>query len=233
MHCSQDPSYDQAAALAQPLTCDHCARPPTICVCDRSPQLQTRHRILILQHPQEQDLLLGSAPLALRCLPSSRCKVGMSWPSLGAALGEAAQPAHWAVLFPLSVKAKAALPPEPDAALRCTDAHGQLRGLRGLRGIIVLDGTWSQAKSLWWRNPWLLKCPRLSLTPAQPSIYGKLRRQPQAHCLSTLEALGEALDGLGEAPEVRLQLRRCFRTFVQRLRDSAVASPAQSLTMPA
>ena len=32
-----------------------------------------------------------------------------------------------------------------------------------LKGIIVLDGTWSQAKALWWRNPWLLKLRRAIL----------------------------------------------------------------------
>ena len=43
--------------------------------------------------------------------------------------------------------------------------------------MVVLDGTWSQAKALWWRNAWMLKCQRVILGPAQPSRYGKLRKR--------------------------------------------------------
>ena len=37
--------------------------------------------------------------------------------------------------------------------------------LRGLDGVVLLDGSWSEAKTLWWRNPWLLKLRRLVLDP--------------------------------------------------------------------
>src|SRR5204862_7870678 len=29
--------------------------------------------------------------------------------------------------------------------------------LKRLDGIVLLDGSWKEAKTLWWRNPWLLK----------------------------------------------------------------------------
>ena len=45
-----------------------------------------------------------------------------------------------------------------------------------LEGIVILDGTWSQAKTLWWRNAWLLKLGRVVVAPHEPSIYGKLRK---------------------------------------------------------
>ena len=48
----------------------------------------------------------------------------------------------------------------------------------------MLDGTWSQAKALWWRNAWMLKCQRVILGPAQPSRYGKLRKEPRGDGLS-------------------------------------------------
>jgi len=51
--------------------------------------------------------------------------------------------------------------------------------LKDLEGIVLLDGTWSQAKALWWRNAWMLKCQRVILGPAHPSRYGKLRREPR------------------------------------------------------
>ncbi len=62
------------------------------------------------------------------------------------------------------------------------------RLLRGLEGIVLLDGTWSQAKTLWWRNPWLLKLQRIVLNPPSPARLGRLRREPRREALSTLEA---------------------------------------------
>ena len=44
---------------------------------------------------------------------------------------------------------------------------------------MLLDGTWSQAKALWWRNAWMLKCQRVILGPKRPSRYGKLRKEPR------------------------------------------------------
>src|SRR5207245_1748202 len=60
--------------------------------------------------------------------------------------------------------------------------------LRRLEGVILLDGTWSQAKTLWWRNPWLLKLHRIVLNPVRPARLGRLRREPRREALSTIEA---------------------------------------------
>ena len=47
-------------------------------------------------------------------------------------------------------------------------AENQRALLGKLEGVVLLDGTWSQAKALWWRNPWMLKCQRVILNPARP-----------------------------------------------------------------
>jgi hypothetical protein len=96
-----------------------------------------------------------------------------------------------------------------------------------LEGILVLDGTWSQAKTLWWRNPWLLKLPRIALTPREPSLYGKLRREPRREWVSTLEAVADVLPALGEPEAARDSLRRLLRTLLQRTRDARPAAPAR------
>ena len=40
--------------------------------------------------------------------------------------------------------------------------------LSDIEGIVLLDGTWSQAKALWWRNAWMLKCQRVILRAEAP-----------------------------------------------------------------
>ncbi len=98
-----------------------------------------------------------------------------------------------------------------------------------LDGVIVLDGTWSKAKTLWWRNPWLAKLNRLTLQPKQPSIYGRLRAEPRREFVSTLESVAAALTLCGESPEIEAGLHRVFRTLVQRVRDADIPAPERRL----
>jgi hypothetical protein len=75
------------------------------------------------------------------------------------------------------------------------------RVVRSLDGIVLLDGTWSQAKTLWWRNPWLLKLQRLVLNPPEPARLGLLRREPRREALSTLEAAAMVLRHVEAGPQ--------------------------------
>jgi DTW domain-containing protein YfiP len=198
-------------------TCDTCHRPTVACVCDRIVPYETTRRVLILQHPQEQDAVLGSAQILLASLPKAQITVGLSWRNFAHALGEeGAEARRWAVLFPDregegdQVRARSGALVEPSA----------------LEGIVVLDGTWSKAKTLWWRNPWLTKLSRLSLKPSKPSIYGSLRAEPRRELVSTLESVAAALTLCGEPPEIEAGLSRVFRTMVQRVRDAHIIPPA-------
>ncbi len=205
------------------LPCPQCGKPSGVCICDRVESINTKLRVVILQHPQEDDALLGTAKLVEVTLPKAEIRVGLSWASLDHALGtKDANRERWAVL------AAAKLPaPIPEASrgdhVLVIDRKGRLRDLKrhGLEGIIVLDGTWSQAKTLWWRNAWLLKLPLVVLTPREPSIYGRLRKEPRKEWVSTLEAIGDVLPALGEPEAVRSSLRRLLRTLLQRARDQA------------
>ncbi|MBM4221736.1 MAG: DTW domain-containing protein, partial [Gammaproteobacteria bacterium] len=79
--------------------CPACAKPPALCICDRVEQADTRLRIVILQHPQENDVVLGTARLVTLTLPKAEIRVGLSWASLDQAVGLAdADRERWAVL---------------------------------------------------------------------------------------------------------------------------------------
>lgn len=205
--------FERLAALPR---CSKCERPEPVCVCDRTPRLETRLSLLVLQHPREQDRDLGSAQLLAASLPHCVVATGLSWRSLDQALGREVDPRRWAVVFPYKGEEQQVARGEHRLIGR---GEAPVRP-KELQGLVLLDGSWSQAKTLWWRNPWLVRLPRVALSPAEPSIYGSLRREPRNAYLSTLEAAAEALVFLGEAEAVRSELRRVFRVMMQRARDA-------------
>jgi hypothetical protein len=200
--------------------CPHCAKPEFLCVCAEIRPVKTRTGLLILQHPQEQDRLLGTARLVHRALDNSVMKVGLSWPSLSKVLGREADPSQWAVLH-LGATRAADLP--RDHELVALDKKGaalenQDKALAGLRGVVIFDGSWSQAKTLWWRNPWVLKARRLALNPRKKSLYGHLRREPRREALSTLEAAALAVSRLDNKPDIETALLKTFGLMLDKYR---------------
>lgn len=209
---------------ADPVTlCETCGKPTALCVCSALTEIATRTAVAILQHPQEHDEVLGTARLTALQLSRSVLRVGLSWPSLKRVLGREVDAKRWAVLYLGAAQPKTLTPAAapPPAELALVDAKGQplpdsAALLRRLDGIVLLDGTWSQAKTLWWRNPWMLKCRRLVLHPRFRSRYGKLRREPRRDSLSTLEAAALCLSHLEKDPTLFDRLTRPFDLLIEK-----------------
>ena len=207
--------------------CQTCGKPAALCVCDGVAPIDNKVFVLILQHPQEQDRALATARLTALHFKNALLKIGLSWPSLTKILGRPADPQRWAVLYLGSVKASEAA---PDRDIVVVDKKGaavanQDRVLRDLEGIILLDGTWSQAKALWWRNAWMLKCRRVVLGPRQPSRYGQVRREPRRDALSTIESAAMLLARLEQRPEIEAALGASFERMLTRYRDVKRSHP--------
>ncbi|AWM01199.1 tRNA-uridine aminocarboxypropyltransferase [Bradyrhizobium amphicarpaeae] len=217
-------------AAADPIPeCPHCQKPMPLCICDSiTPIEKSRLGLLILQHPQEQDRALGTARLLARHFAKATVRVGLSWPSLSKALGHHVENAsHWAVLYLGSARASDL---EAEAEIVALNRKGEVadnqRAILGkLEGVVLLDGTWSQAKALWWRNPWMLKCQRVILNPAHPSRYGRLRKEPRKDGLSTIEAAATMLAGLEKRPDIADTLNASFERLLTRYREVQAEMP--------
>jgi len=202
--------------------CLHCGKPMPLCICDSVTPIENRIAILILQHPQEQDRALGTARLTARHFENAVVKIGLSWPSLSKALGRPVHdPSRWAVLYLGSAKASEL---DTDAEIVAINRKGEMEEgqraiLKEIEGIVLLDGTWSQAKALWWRNAWMLKCQRVILSPRQPSRYGHLRKEPRRDGLSTIEAAGLMLAALEKRPDISATLNASFERMLARYRE--------------
>jgi tRNA-uridine aminocarboxypropyltransferase len=221
-----DPTKQQnEEAIAE---CPRCQKREPLCICDSVTPIDNRIAVLILQHPQEQDRALGTARLTARHFEHAVVKVGLSWPSLSKALGRpVADASRWAVLYLGSAKVADL---DTDREVVAIDRKGAIesdqRGiLSHIEGVVLLDGTWSQAKALWWRNPWMLKCQRVILGPKQPSRYGELRREPRRDGFSTIEAAGMLLAALEKRPDIAEALDASFERMLARFRQVQQSDP--------
>jgi DTW domain-containing protein YfiP len=227
MSNQSEPETGTTAVEAMP-DCPRCLKPLALCICDSITPIETRVSLLILQHPQEQDRALGTARLTALHFKDAVVRIGLSWPSLSKALGRPVHdPSRWAVLYLGSAKV-ADLGTKSDivAINRKGEVEDHQRAiLSEIEGIVLLDGTWSQAKALWWRNAWMLKCQRVILGPARPSRYGQLRREPRRDGLSTIEAAAMLLASLEKRPDIAETLHASFERMLARYREAQDVLP--------
>ncbi|HEV2335533.1 MAG TPA: DTW domain-containing protein [Stellaceae bacterium] len=165
--------------------------------------IDNRLFVLVLQHPQERREMLATAAATVSALRRAKLVAGLSWPNLARALGQPADPRRWGVLY-LGSARPAALGREREINLLGRDGTPTADPqpiLAGLEGIVLLDGSWKEAKTLWWRNPWLLKLHRLVVNPPRPARLGRVRREPRREALSTLEAAALVLRHLEAGPD--------------------------------
>jgi len=189
--------------------------------------IDNRLFMLILQHPQEKREVLATAAATCAALRQAALVVGLSWPNLARALGRPADARQWAVLYLGSARPAAFGLEREIVAL---DRSGmptadQDAMLRSLAGVVLLDGSWSEAKTLWWRNPWLLRLRRLVLNPGHRSRFGRLRREPRREALSTLEAAALLLKHLDGGPEIEGALLNRLDRLIA---EARTARPAQA-----
>ena len=195
--------------VAPRIECAACGRPESVCYCAHVAPLPTRTRILVLQHPRERDKAIGTARIAALCLPNAEVAVGVDFREHARVRALLSDPAYPAVV----------LYPGPEARDLASEPP------RGPVTLIIIDGTWHQAKSLVRNNPWLDALPHYSLNPEAPSEY-RIRREPALHCVSTIEALAHALGALeGEPERFSTALMAPFRAMVERQLAYAAESP--------
>lgn len=155
--------------------CERCRRPTPVCYCAHIHLLPTRTRVVLLQHPRERHVGVGTARMAHLALPNSTLRLGLDFSVDPVVTAELAASPDVYLLFPgPNARDAASLPRDRPITL------------------VVLDGTWWQARKLFKLNPALGALPQVAFSPRKASAY-RIRRQPAAFCLSTIEALAEVL----------------------------------------
>ena len=194
--------------------------------------IDNRVALLILQHPQEQDRLLGTARLTKHALQNAELKIGLSWPSLAKALGRDANPSDWAVLHlgaahakDLSARTRRARAGQEGRALaRSGQGAGGREGSRDFRRLL------GPGEDPLVAQPMGAQGQATGAQPQKTIALRQLRREPRREALSTLEAAALALSRLEKRPEVETFLLKDFAAMLDKyhaaLSSGAVAPPA-------
>lgn len=165
------------AARERP-TCYRCFRPEAHCLCAVIPAVDNRTPVVILQHPRERTHPFNTARLAELGLRQVEVLVDH--------LGRLRRDPT-----PLgSLEGAALLYPASGARDVTSLAPGEAP-----RRLFVIDGTWHHARTLYRDIPVLGTLPHLTLPGHLRSAF-QIRRQPDVHCLSTIEAVVFALQAL-------------------------------------
>ena len=175
--------------------CLGCFRPHRDCYCAAIPIIDNQTEVLILQHRRERFHPFNTARMVHRALRNSSLLVDHT-PGLAARL---------------ALKPRAGLLyPGPGAELL---AH--LPVDQRPEQLVVIDGTWHHAKTLVRDISALHDLPRYRIAPAAPSRY-RIRREPSAMLLSTVEATVAALRALEPETLGWDQLLGAFCSMVER-----------------
>ena len=177
--------------------CSRCMRPQTHCLCALIPQLDSRTRVLLLQHPSEVSHALNTARLAALGLTHAQLRVGEVFDDLDQLIN---QPGYQARLL---------FPGEDAQVLTAYELADKSLPLL----LVVPDGTWRKVRKLLHLNPMLAQLPRVTLPQGAVSRY-RLRKAPGPGALSTLEAIVQALEIL-EAPTSFAPLLRPFEALIE------------------
>jgi DTW domain-containing protein len=81
--------------------------------------------------------------------------------------------------------------------------------------LVVVDGTWSNAKKVVMNCPILSALPRLKFFPDKPGNY-RIRKEPEEHCLATIEATAFVLEKLEKSPGKFVPMLSVFDAMVEK-----------------
>lgn len=177
--------------------CLRCRRPSSVCYCAHLPSLPTRTKIVILQHPRERDMAIGTARMASLCLPNAELHVGVRWDHSAALARALGDPTHPPIMLYPGAGARDILADPPPGPVT----------------LVVVDGTWSQAKVVVRDNPVLQALPRYAFAAPEPSQY-RIRKEPSDTVVSTIEAIMYVLGAL-EGDDARFRaLLTPFRAMI-------------------
>ncbi|XP_043469103.1 tRNA-uridine aminocarboxypropyltransferase 2 [Leptopilina heterotoma] len=205
--------------------CEQCRRPITVCWCSGLPKTRifTESRLIILQHPAEEKRSLRTVPMLTLALENEKCVTyrGKKFPQAKhTGLQEILNDPNTILLYPTS---------EAVALEELTPV-----GFNEQKpyNVILLDGTWPQAKAIYHASPVLCTLRTCKIVGAPLSQY-VIRTQPTDNCLSTLETGAIALSILENKSSLKEEMLRPLHHLCRfQLDKGAVIHHSKEVMLP-
>ena len=194
-HSNALPHLDRGGPVK--VRCAGCRLIPSHCLCTLRPVVRAQAAVCLVMAEFEPLKPSNSGWLVADVLPDTPA-FGWSRTAVDPALLDLLADPQWQpyVVFPGEFAAPervvtALLTPRPAASEDAVAGSPDKRPL-----FVLLDGTWSEARKIFRKSPYLDRFPVLSLQPVWPSTY-RLRRSSHAHhfCTSEVAALCLSLAG--------------------------------------
>ena len=150
--------------------CLTCQRPLNACICAFIDNINNKTPVLVLQHPSEVQQSKGTVALLQRSLNSCQVIVGEDF-SDNVELNRLLQ--HYQALL--------LYPSEKSQVITLTDSHNHSplstsRCHEKSQLLIIIDGTWQQARKIYNKSPYLQKFKHYEIQGVE-SAYSKRRNQ--------------------------------------------------------
>jgi len=186
--------------------CYRCRKAQIMCYCEKLVAFDSQPEFIILVHPKETRKAINTGRMAYLSLSNAHLLEGCNF-SNHRQLNERLQdPSRkFFLLFP-----GAAAEDLNSFRLKITQTESQSWS------FIILDATWAMAKKMYSSSANLHALPQIMFQPPSPSGFA-IRRQPHAHCYSTIETIHYIIETLGNQPlGEHHQLLKLFDDMVQK-----------------
>jgi DTW domain-containing protein YfiP len=185
-------SRAQAAAELQKSlrqSCAHCRKTLSTCYCAQLRPFEAPAHVVILIHPMENRKRVGTGRMTHLSIANSTLIEGVDFTDderVNSLIADSAN--HCVTVYPGEGAADVSEgSPTPLSSL-VPDGKNLV--------LFLIDGTWFCAEKMLKVSHNLMALPQIKFTPPHHSIYA-IRRQPSAHCFSTIETAHFLLGELG------------------------------------
>lgn len=194
--------------------CISCLQPEAGCYCTYLKPFDPQINFVILIHPIEVRRRIATGRMSHLCLQNSYLISGQDY----------SDNEQVNRLIADSNNVPAILYPGPDSinlSSLSLEARQDIFPRDKKLTLFVIDGTWATAKKMMRESSNLKKLPKICFSPEKPSTF-RVRKQPNEQCYSTIEAIHQTIDLLGDSRgyDVRTRqhdnLLQVFEVMVER-----------------
>lgn len=170
--------------------CTACLQPAFSCYCQHVRRFDPQIQFIILIHPVEVRRRIATGRMSSLCLENSRLIMGQDYSQNEEVNGILQNPAHHCVILYPGPQAK-------NLSLMDSEEKRNLFPKDKKLTVFVVDGTWATARRTVRQSANLRALPRIAFAPEKPSAF-RVRKQPHPLCYSTIEAIHQTIELVGE-----------------------------------